>query len=166
MGLIYDNIVYMSDLLFIFGAKYLFIFSLLISGIYFLKQPFLIKKKMIIFALVSLPMIYSLALFGGHLYNNPRPFVVGNFTPLIPHTPDNGFPSDHVLMVSAVSAILLFFNRRIALFLWVITLLVAISRVYVGVHHPIDVIGSALFSIIGSCIAYLIIKNTTSRQEN
>ena len=152
----------MFDLLFIFGAKYLFIFSFLIAGIYFLKQSWPIKKKIIILGIISIVLIYSTALVAGHLYNDPRPFVVDHFTPLIPHAPDNGFPSDHVLMVSAIAAIILFFSRRIGVILWLITILVALSRVYVGVHHLVDVIGSMLISLVVTSIVYIILKNVSS----
>ena len=53
-----------------------------------------------------------IALILGHLYYNPRPFVVGNFTPLISHSVDNGFPSDHVLLASAIASILYFFSKK------------------------------------------------------
>src|SRR5919202_4656794 len=42
---------------------------------------------------------------GGLLYNDPRPFVVGHFQPLISHPADNGFPSDHALLAAALVAV-------------------------------------------------------------
>ena len=113
---------------------------------------------MVIFGLVSVIAIYAIAFLAGHLYNNPRPFVVDHFTPLIPHNPDNGFPSDHILMISAIAAIVYVFNRRFGLILWVIAVLVAISRVYVGVHHPIDVIGSMIISAVITLLVYSLNK--------
>lgn len=142
------------DTVFIFGAEYLFILVILIAGIYFLPQSKVIKKEMLIFSLISLPLIYLVAVLAGHLYFNPRPFVVGNFTPLIPHVADNGFPSDHVLLVSAVSAVVMYFNRRIGLILWILTILVAISRVYVGVHHLVDVLASMFISLLITGLVY------------
>ena len=156
----------MLDLLFIFGAKYLFVLSLVIAGVYFLRQPWSMKKKMAIFGVVSLLLIYGVALTAGHLYYNPRPFVVGHFAPLIPYAADNGFPSDHVLLVSAIAAIVYFFNRRIGIVLWIITILVAISRVYVGVHHPIDVIASMLISLVSTSVVYIISKHVTFQQKH
>jgi undecaprenyl-diphosphatase len=152
------------DSLFIFGAKYLFVLSFIIAGIYFLKQPMELKKKMVIFGIVSAILIYGIAFIAGHLYNNPRPFVVEHFTPLIPHDPDNGFPSDHVLMVSALTAIIYFFNRNVGLALLGISIIVAISRVYVGVHHPIDVIASILISFAGAFIVYIFLKHAQSKK--
>jgi undecaprenyl-diphosphatase len=154
----------MIDLIFIIGAKYVFALSFVISGMYFLIQPFPRKKHMIIFATVALSIIYVGAYVAGHLYFDPRPFIVGHFEPLIPHAPDNGFPSDHALLTSAIAAIITFFSRRIAVILWVVAIFVAISRVYVGLHHPIDVIGSFFISLVGATIAYIFIKYTWSQK--
>ena len=145
-----------QSLFYIFTAKYLFISSFVIGGIYFLQQPRVHQKKILLFGTVSVILIYTCAVLAGHIYNNPRPFVVGHFAPLIPHSPDNGFPSDHMLLVSAIASILTYFaNRRVIISLWFITLLIAISRVYVGVHHPVDVIASTLFSLGGTYVVWL-----------
>ncbi len=132
--------------LFIFGAKYLFIVSVIIGMVYFLRQPRQTQINMLRLAIVSLPLIYLVAILAGHIYYNPRPFVVGHFIPLIPHAADNGFPSDHVLFVSAIAIIVSLFSKRIGILLWVIALTVAISRVYVGIHHVADVLGSAIIA--------------------
>lgn len=142
----------------IFGAKYLFVASFIIAGIYFLKADRDLKKKIMVFSAITFPSILLVASLAGQVYENPRPFVVEQFTPLIPHTADNGFPSDHVLLVSAIAAVFSFFNRRLGVELWFIASLVAFSRVYVGVHHPVDVLGSMLISIFVTFIVYATIK--------
>ena len=141
----------MTDLLAIFCAKYLIAFSLILAAIAFLRLARDKQRSMIIFAAIALPIIYLTAVIAGHFYNNPRPFVVLNFVPLIPHGIDNGFPSDHALLASAVASIWTIYNRRIGLVLWGIALIVGIARVYAGVHHPIDIIGSV---IIAGAVTY------------
>lgn len=134
--------------LFIFGAKYLFVLSIVIGAIYFFRAPREVKKEIFIFALFTLPLAFLLGRLASYLYTNPRPFVDGSVTLLIPHAMDNGFPSDHVLLLSALAIIFSFFSRRTAIWLWIIAFLVGISRIYVGVHHLIDIFGSVIIAII------------------
>jgi undecaprenyl-diphosphatase len=146
------------DTFYIFGAKYLFVLSFIIAGIYFLRQPRELKKKMLLSGLTSLIVIFCLALLAGVLYNNPRPFVIEHFTPLIPHAPDNGFPSDHTLLTSAIASVIFFYNKKVGLLLLCISIIVGLSRVYVGVHHPIDIIASIIISFVGTSLVYIFLK--------
>lgn len=150
--------IHAAALFVIFGAKYLFIGSVFLSGIYFFKADKTLKKKIMIFSAIALPSVLLVASIAGQLYDNPRPFVVEQFTPLVPHAADNGFPSDHVLLVSAIAAIFSFFNRHLGIGLWYLACLVALGRVYVGVHHPIDVLGSMAIATIVTFIIYVVMK--------
>jgi undecaprenyl-diphosphatase len=143
------------DMFFIFAAKYLFILPIIILGIYFLLRPHQEQKRLILFAVPAVLLAYIIGTIANHLYIDPRPFVVGHFTPLIRHSPDNGFPSDHTLLVSALAAIGIAWNVRIGAVLWAIAGIVATGRVYVGLHHPVDVIGSMLISILAVYLVYL-----------
>jgi undecaprenyl-diphosphatase len=148
------------DALFVFGARYLFLAAPLGALVFFLRQPRSKQKEIVIFSLISLPLIYVLALLASHLYFDARPFIVGHFTPLIPSSTDNGFPSDHMLLVSAVASIVVCFNRRVGIILWSIAVCVGLSRVYVGVHHLVDILGSAGISLgVTSFVQKIIIKH-------
>lgn len=142
------------DYLFIFGAKYLFGVSILIAIYYFWKSPIDTKRDLVKFGVFLFPIAYIVAKILNYFFYNPRPFVVENFTPLIQHAVDNGFPSDHVLLVAAIASLFMFFNKRVAGGLWIIAIIVAISRVYVGVHHWIDVIGSCVISVAVAAVIY------------
>lgn len=146
------------DLFFIVGAKYAIALSPMLALWCFLKAPRDAQKRIIFFGVVALPLIYCTALIASNFYDNPRPFVVEHFTPLIPHAADNGFPSDHMLLASAVAAICSFYSRRIGAILWGIALYIGVSRVYVGVHHPIDIIGSVLIAVIMATLVFQGIK--------
>lgn len=139
---------------FVFAANYFFVLPVLILGIYFLLQKWPAHKNMAIFAIPSALLAGLLGLIGNHVYYDPRPFVVGHFTPLIAHAADNGFPSDHTLLASAAAMIAWYWNKKLGILLWLITIVVAVARVYVGVHHATDVIGSMAFSIIGVSAVY------------
>jgi len=145
------------DTLSIFAANYLWYAIMGIAVVYFLMQSRPRQKRMLIFAALVLPLVYIVSLIGGALYDDPRPFVVGHFTPLIPHKPSNGFPSDHVLWSAATAAIIFPSNKYLSLILWLLAVLVGASRVYVGVHHPIDILGSIAMAVVVTSIVYLII---------
>ena len=141
------------DTLAIYGAQYLYIFLLLIALIWYLLQPREAKLEMIAWGVVALPVMYILLVIAGLVYNDPRPFAVGHFTPLIPHDPDNGFPSDHTLLCSATSAIVFFYNKKMSAVLWLLTALVGASRVYTGLHHPLDILTSVAMAVV---VSYLV----------
>lgn len=144
------------DTFFIFGAKYLIVLPVLIAAWFFYRFPE--KRKLAIFGLVSLALTYIAAKIGSHFYYDPRPFVEQNFTPLIPHAPDNGFPSDHMLLASALPAIIIYYSRKYAIVLWTLAIIIGISRIYVGVHHRIDVIGSVVIAVVATGIVHFVLR--------
>ena len=63
-----------------------------------------------------------------------------------PH--DASFPSGHAATSFACATMLSFAFPRFAPFLYVLAAAVAFSRVYVGVHYPLDVIGGAALGVL------------------
>lgn len=153
------------DLTFIFGAKYLYFFMYIIVFGWWLWQPKSGKREIFLFACFFFPLIILLANLAGHLYYNPRPFVLGDFKPLIYHSANNGFPSHHALLASAAAAVVSVFNWRLGLGLWMLACLVGISRVYVGVHHWLDIVASFLISISAALIIYYF-KSYLQKRKN
>jgi undecaprenyl-diphosphatase len=145
------------------AAQYLFLLPVAILALYFFRQPSDAKRRMAIFAGPSLLLTYLAGLLGNRLYLDPRPFVIGHFTPLIPHTPDNGFPSDHTLLVASLAALGCYWNATLGVALWVLAAVVAVARVAVGLHHPIDVIGSIVIAVVVTSGVYLFLKHVRHR---
>ena len=92
-----------------------------------------------------------LAKLSGIFIHDPRPFIQGHFTPLIVSSTDNGFPSDHTLLASFIGFAILSVSRRLGAALLIVALMVGLARMYAGVHHSWDILGS--FVITG--ISYL-----------
>lgn len=63
-----------------------------------------------------------------------------------------GFVSNHAANMFASMTTLSLFYRRYRGYFWSIAILIAFSRIYVGVHYPGDVLGGAIF---GYFMAYL-----------
>ena len=133
------------DGLIIFGASYLIWFIALVALVQYVMSKQL--KRLGVLAAVSLPLAYAVGKVAGMLWYNARPFVVDNFTPLITHAANNGFPSDHMLLGATIASIVFVYNRALGLVLWVLALLVGLARVLASVHHPIDLAGSIVIAI-------------------
>jgi undecaprenyl-diphosphatase len=64
------------------------------------------------------------------------------------------FPSSHATNISGMAVILSFFYRKGIAWFTLLALVIGFSRIYVGVHYPVDVLGGL---IIGSCAGIIVI---------
>jgi undecaprenyl-diphosphatase len=64
------------------------------------------------------------------------------------------FPSGHTLHSVAFSLILTVYYPMFALFVWPLTVLIAVSRVILGLHYPSDVIVGALIGAVTAGISF------------
>jgi undecaprenyl-diphosphatase len=89
-------------------------------------------------------------------YPEPRPLV---------HAPHDGsFPSGHATVSFACATVLSFYAPRAAPAFYVLAAAIAWSRVYVGVHYPLDVLGGAALGL-GIAIALRWLTATLRRSR-
>lgn len=94
--------------------------------------------------------------------DRPRPISISGDN-LLPRDADPSFPSGHAVIVSAGATILLLrFNTGKKLIfsaiLGIEALLVCYSRIYVGGHYPLDVVGGILLGTGVACAVIASIK--------
>jgi undecaprenyl-diphosphatase len=61
-------------------------------------------------------------------------------------------------LVASIASIVWFYNKKAGVVLWVIALFVAVSRVFVGVHHTVDVVASMLIALLATYVVHIIQK--------
>ena len=79
----------------------------------------------------------------------PRPFVTTITTRVVGHyrPPTYSFPSGHAALSFASATVLAFGVPRWKAFWFALAALIAFSRVYIGVHYPLDVTCGALLGV-------------------
>ncbi|MCX7569929.1 phosphatase PAP2 family protein [Tumebacillus sp. DT12] len=88
----------------------------------------------------------------GRLYFRQRPFIQEGFEPLLPHAPTSSFPSNHAACGFALAVAVWLLLPPVGIPMLLLAALLALSRVYVGVHYPADIL---LGSLIGTAVAHL-----------
>ncbi len=146
------------DFLIIFLAKYFFIFVLIAAIIVTLMEPKKNLVNILKLAIAALPVSFIFSRIASALFYNPRPFVVEKIAPLIDHAADNGFPSDHTLIVMTVTAIVFAYNKKTGFFLILFSLIVGLGRVLAKVHHSLDVLGSTLIAFLATYLCFAVLK--------
>lgn len=83
------------------------------------------------------------------LYAHPRPFMVPIGHTFAKHAADASFPSDHGLLMCSISfAFLLCREWLLGGTMFLFAIVVAWSRVYLGIHFPFDMLGAALVAAV------------------
>ena len=103
------------------------------------------------------------------LIARPRPFVVNELiTPLVTNvSPYRSFPSGHSGgSFSAMFALYKWVPKKVGIPALVLAALVALSRLYVGVHYPTDILAGCAIGFMCSVWAHHVVKNFIRRKES
>lgn len=149
------------DSIVVFLANYLiFVIGLLaIFVAYRVKN----RRQFVLAAALAGILAWDLSTIAGALYYNPRPFVSQGIEPLIPHGPDNGFPSQHTLLAMTLTSVIYFYRRWLAAVALVLTLLVGAGRAWAHVHSWIDILGGLVIAAIAGYTGVILAKFLLSK---
>ncbi|ADE68780.1 MULTISPECIES: undecaprenyl-diphosphatase [Priestia] len=143
---------------FIFMAEYMvFVLAFIALIFWFTRREE--NRMMIISATISFILAEMMGKIAGTLHSNNQPFAeLSNVNKLIEKAVDNSFPSDHTILFFAFCMTFFIYQKRWR-YIWImLALVVGISRIWVGVHYPADVIVGAIISIFSTFIASFIVS--------
>jgi undecaprenyl-diphosphatase len=88
------------------------------------------------------------------IYYRPRPFTELSVRLLFYRPLDSSFPSNGTAVAFILATAIFLGNRKTGAIALAIASLYGFSRVYVGIHYPLDVLGGAVIGILTSYGVY------------
>ncbi|HFN1078363.1 TPA: undecaprenyl-diphosphate phosphatase [Klebsiella aerogenes] len=115
------------------------------------------QRQLVFKVMLALALSLSISWVIGHLFPHDRPFVDGVGYNFLHHAADDSFPSGHGTVIFTFALAFLFWHRVWSgALLLVIASAIAWSRVYLGVHWPLDMLGGLLAGMCGCLGAQLL----------
>lgn len=90
------------------------------------------------------------------LYFRPRPFLsLPDVHQLISlhFLNSKSFPSDHTAISFAMAMMVAFAYPKLGVAAFLVAFLIGVSRIFVGVHYPLDIFGGIVVGILAGCAA-------------
>lgn len=161
-GLAGRNIV--ADAAFIFGAKWLIVVMVAFLVAYvactWKSLEFEVRVKHAWHVFVGFVLAFAAERMIGFLWFRPRPFAaLPNVVQLIEKSAaEKSFPSSHATAAFALAFGLLLHNRKWGAAFCVLATGVSLSRVFVGVHYPTDLVAGAMVAAAAALVTRPVAK--------
>ncbi len=118
------------------------------------------RQRQIFLALLSVVVTNVVVKAMNLVYFRPRPFTDHDVTLLFYHPSDSSFPSNSAASLWSLAWAVWTFDRRLGTLFIALAVLMGFSRVYVGVHYPLDIVGGALVGIFS---AHWVVRHAAPR---
>ncbi|PEK30264.1 MULTISPECIES: undecaprenyl-diphosphatase [Bacillus cereus group] len=141
----------------VFLAEYMvYIFGLIIIAYWFTGSRK--SRMMVIQAMVAFVIAEVIGKIAGEFHLNYQPFaVLPDVNKLVDHAVDNSFPSDHTILFFSICFSFCLVRKKTG-WLWLtLAFCVAVSRIWVGVHYPLDVAIAALIGCVSALFSYWLV---------
>lgn len=106
------------------------------------------NRKMVMNTLLSGAVALGVNNIIGAIYHRDRPFVAHHVIQLVQHDASASFPSNHAAAAFAVAASIWFWRRKEGWVWLVLAAVMGFSRIWSGIHYPLDIIGGAISGIL------------------
>lgn len=130
---------------------------------------FIFKKKYRKIGIIALLALIVNSLLGEvflkNLIQRPRPFITLENLKLLIEAPTSfSCPSGHTSASFAVAFVIAYYLRKLAIPALILASLISLSRIYLLVHYPSDILLGILLGFV-SCILSILIYNKTSLKK-
>ncbi|MBM7833833.1 undecaprenyl-diphosphatase [Clostridium sardiniense] len=157
-----DKNLYLDSIM-IFCSKYLpyfFVLAIILLYLFGISRRDIECRKVAVSTIVFTIINLFVSFIIGSVYYVNRPFADHNVNLLVQHSKNASFPSDHVIGTFSIALGLGKYSKVLRNILTILSILVGISRIYVGNHYPLDVIGGFVVVIIMNYVYKRLFKNT------
>lgn len=128
-----------------------YVFYLGVIVYWFIRTPD--NRKMIVNTLLSGGVALGVNNIIGAIYHRDRPFVAHHVIQLVQHDASASFPSNHAAAAFAVATSIWLWRRKEGSVWFVLAILIGFSRIWSGIHYPLDIIGGAISgTVIGIAV--------------
>ncbi|QWH17889.1 undecaprenyl-diphosphatase [Bacillus mycoides] len=116
------------------------------------KENAIKKQYTVLYTTLSVSIALLVNVLIHAVYYHPRPFITHHVNQLVPHAADSSFVSDHSVLVFSIAFVFILRGEKLKYIALIWAILVGVSRMYVGVHYPLDILGAAFLTFITSVL--------------